>query len=117
MPISDQVTFSGATVINDQLTFTDANYNLAQIVTVTAVDDDLKEGFHTDYITHTLTSDDVDTYPSVDYQVDGDPITVGVNDIPSRPIRWTRSICSTSRWPPPSRSKSTTCCALQAASR
>ncbi|MDX9818689.1 MAG: calcium-binding protein, partial [Desulfococcus multivorans] len=75
----DQVSLSAST-----LTFTSTNYNVAQIVTVTAVDDDLKEGFHTDYITHTLTSADVDqTVPTGWYQIDGDPLTDGVNAIPS----------------------------------
>lgn len=40
------------------LTFTSANYNVPQTVTVTAVDDAIYEGDHTEAITHTVTSAD-----------------------------------------------------------
>lgn len=41
------------------LTFTPANYNVPQTITVQAVDDGIYEGSHTDTITHTLTSLDL----------------------------------------------------------
>jgi uncharacterized protein len=40
------------------LTFTSANWNTPQTVTVTAVDDDLVEGAHTSVISHTVASND-----------------------------------------------------------
>ncbi|MGB2762060.1 MAG: Calx-beta domain-containing protein [Minisyncoccales bacterium] len=40
------------------LTFTSANWNTAQTVTVTAIDDDVAEGDHTSTITHSSASDD-----------------------------------------------------------
>jgi Ca2+-binding RTX toxin-like protein len=84
-PYYDQVTLSGSTLsASNTLTFTPLNYSQAQFVTVTALDDGDKEGFHTDYISHTLASEDVDTtQPRTKYQLDGDPAVVGVNDIPA----------------------------------
>jgi len=81
----DQVTFSGSTLISgNTLKFTSGDYNQAQFVTVTPVDDAVKEGFHTDYISHTLTSADVNTTQTrTKYQLDGDPAVVGVDDIPA----------------------------------
>ncbi len=46
------------TVLPATLTFTPANWNVAQTVTVTAVSDALVEGAHTGTITHTATSTD-----------------------------------------------------------
>jgi len=46
------------TVVPASLTFTPANWNTAQTVTVTAVDDALAEGPHTGTITHTAASAD-----------------------------------------------------------
>jgi len=83
-PYFDQLTLSGPTVVGNKLTFTASNYNQAQFVTVTALDDIPKEGFHTDYISHTLESSDIDVDTLQPfYQVDGDPTTPGVNDIPA----------------------------------
>ena len=48
----------------DMLTFTDADYNVPQFVTVTALDDDAREGFHTDYLSHTVTSADGGSMPN-----------------------------------------------------
>jgi len=50
----DQLSFNTTT-----LTFTPDNWNVAQAVTVTAVDDGLIEGNHTQTISHTATSADV----------------------------------------------------------
>ncbi|HLO87914.1 MAG TPA: DUF4114 domain-containing protein [Nostocaceae cyanobacterium] len=46
------------TTNTNQLVFTPQNWNVAQTVTVTAVDDTLKEGFHNGLIQHTLSSTD-----------------------------------------------------------
>ena len=80
-----QVSFSGATLIDgNTLHFTSSDYNDAQLVTVTPLDDSAKQGLHSDYISHTLTSSDVDTTETqTKYQLDGDPTVVGVNDIPA----------------------------------
>ena len=51
----DQTTVSPGT-----LTFTPANWNVPQTVTVTAVDDPFPEGPHTSTLTHAATSMDVD---------------------------------------------------------
>jgi len=81
-PYFDQLLLSGDNLVDNQLVFTPGNYNVAQIVTVTALDDVAKEGFHTDYISHTLTSADVDEPLPASYQIDGDTLVGGVNDIP-----------------------------------
>ncbi|MCB9457393.1 MAG: hypothetical protein H6671_15515 [Anaerolineaceae bacterium] len=47
------------TVSNPTLTFTTANWNVAQTITVTAVDDAVAEGAHNCAITHTATSADL----------------------------------------------------------
>jgi hypothetical protein len=55
------ITFSPSsqvTVSSTSLTFTSSNWNAAQSVTVTAVDDDLVEGNHTGTINHTAASGD-----------------------------------------------------------
>ena len=49
---------SQITVDNSSLTFTTSNWNIPQIVTVTAVDDSIAEGQHTSTITHTSSSID-----------------------------------------------------------
>src|SRR5690606_33346892 len=46
------------TVSPTSLTFAPADWNTPMTVTVTAVDDDIAEGTHTDTIQHTATSDD-----------------------------------------------------------
>ncbi|MBW4643463.1 MAG: ExeM/NucH family extracellular endonuclease [Goleter apudmare HA4340-LM2] len=51
--VDNQVTTSSPTLI-----FTSQNWNIAQTVTVTAVDDTLVEGTHTSSITHTVSSSD-----------------------------------------------------------
>src|SRR6185369_12368181 len=79
-----QVSFSGSTLIDgNTLHFTSSDYNDAQLVTVTPLDDSAKQGLHSDYISHTLTSSDADTTETrTKYQLDGDPAVVGVNNIP-----------------------------------
>jgi len=79
----DQVLMSRPSVVDNKLTFTPRNYNIAQIVTVLALNDTLKEGFHTDYISHTLASGDAGSVLSASYQIDGDPLVAGVNAIPT----------------------------------
>lgn len=51
---------SNVTVDNSSLTFTSANWNTSQQLTVSAVDDSSVEGNHTSTITHTATSVDSD---------------------------------------------------------
>ncbi|MEA5624985.1 malectin domain-containing carbohydrate-binding protein [Nostoc sp. UHCC 0251] len=57
------------------LTFTPTNWNVAQTVTVTAVDDFVVEGNHTGIITHTVTSTDPN-YSGVTIA----PITIAITD-------------------------------------
>ncbi|HSW25431.1 MAG TPA: hypothetical protein VLJ62_21910 [Burkholderiaceae bacterium] len=64
------------------LTFTAANYNQAQFITVRAIDDAAIEGFQTDYLLHTLSSADVGSTVAVSYDVDGDAYAPGVNAVP-----------------------------------
>ncbi|NJK60116.1 MAG: hypothetical protein HC918_07590 [Oscillatoriales cyanobacterium SM2_1_8] len=68
------------------LTFTSANWNVAQIVTVTAVDDAVVEGTHTGTITHSATSTDNNynniTVPSVTANItDNDMATIKIHAI------------------------------------
>ena len=49
---------SQATLSTSSLTFTPANWNVPQTVTVTPVADTIVEGFHSDTIAHTVTSTD-----------------------------------------------------------
>ena len=49
--INGQIAFSSST-----LTFTNLNWNVAQNVTLTAINDSVREGFHTDYISYAVTS-------------------------------------------------------------
>ena len=62
------------------LIFTPDNWNVAQTVIVTAVDDDVFEGEHTGSITHTVTSDD-DTYDGISVR----PVTANITDNDSPP--------------------------------
>ena len=54
------ISFGVGTQVNaiSNLTFTNANWNTAQTVTVSAVNDNMVEGAHTQSITHTVTSTD-----------------------------------------------------------
>ncbi|MCP4358082.1 MAG: DUF11 domain-containing protein [Chloroflexi bacterium] len=63
------------TVTPTELVFDDGNWNTAQDVTVTAVDDDIAEGVHNDTISHSTTSSDIN--------FDGiavDSVTVNITD-------------------------------------
>ena len=51
--LTNQVTLSSST-----LTFTNSNWNTPQTITVTAINDDIAEGEHTDTISHTSSSTD-----------------------------------------------------------
>ena len=61
-----------------ELTFTTSNWFTAQTVTITAPDDTIVEGFHTDTIRYTVTSDDTEQTlhsggaPDTQVDVDGD---------------------------------------------
>ena len=75
-----------------ELTFTTANWNIEQLVTVTAVDDDVAEGEHAAQVTHAATSADGDydglAIASVAATIDDDdaagvtvnPLAVGVTE-------------------------------------
>ncbi len=60
----DIVTDSNANYAGGTLTFTDTTYNVPQLVTITAVDDQIAEGTHLTTVAHTITTVDV-TYTSV----------------------------------------------------
>ncbi|WP_066382675.1 esterase-like activity of phytase family protein [Anabaena sp. CA = ATCC 33047] len=68
----------------NQLVFTPQNWNIAQTVTVTAVDDNLAEGNHTGTIQHTVTSSDTNyngiTIDSVNVSITDNDITQGTSD-------------------------------------
>lgn len=71
------VTFTPDSQVNvgsATLTFTNANWNIQQLVTVSAVDDDVDEDPHTGAIAHALTSAD----PS--YNLAGPVVTANVSD-------------------------------------
>ena len=55
-----QIGFGEGVGVPIELTFTTGNWNIAQTVTVTAYDDDVREGFHHGYITHSVSSADID---------------------------------------------------------
>ncbi|MFB2737342.1 ELWxxDGT repeat protein, partial [Umezakia ovalisporum] len=61
------------TTNTNTLIFTPANWNIAQLVTVTAVDDAVTEGTHNDSITHSITSGDSEynslTLPTVNVTI------------------------------------------------
>lgn len=61
------------------LTFTSANWNVVQTVTVSAANDDTVEGFHTEYIRFDVSSADVDVTKGP--FVDGQVVTVNGEDI------------------------------------
>lgn len=66
----------------DPLLFTPANWDVAQTVTVSAVNDDVAEGAHAGVITHTVTSGDADYNGFALSNVDAtitDNDTVGIN--------------------------------------
>ncbi|MGY6216921.1 FG-GAP-like repeat-containing protein [Methylolobus aquaticus] len=67
------------------LTFTPENWNVAQTVTVTAVDDTVGEGQHTGVIRHTVTSADAG-YAGL--AVAPLPVAVGDNDLPAGNPAW-----------------------------
>nr|WP_244329378.1 Calx-beta domain-containing protein [Tolypothrix sp. PCC 7910] len=67
------------------LTFTPTNWNIAQTVTVTAVNDTIPEGNHTSTITHTVTSTDTNysntTLPAIS-------VSITDNDAEIRGMKW-----------------------------
>ena len=67
------------------LTFTSENWNVAQTVTVTAVDDRVGEGQHTGVIRHTVTSADAE-YAGL--EVAPLRVAVGDNDLPAGDPVW-----------------------------
>jgi Ca2+-binding RTX toxin-like protein len=80
------VTNSQVSLSQTSLTFSansaDANaWNKKQTITITAINDSTVEGFHTDFITYTVVSTDVDlVQPQALYTVDGDPDRDAFND-------------------------------------
>ena len=74
---NSQLTTSAVT-----LTFTSANWNVAQNVTVTAVDDVIVEGSHSGEITHSVTSTDAQ-YNNITINPIVVSITDNVNDAPT----------------------------------
>ena len=58
--VSTAVTNGEATVSPTSLTFTAGNWDTSQTVTVTAVDDEIVEGAHSDTVTHSVASGDAD---------------------------------------------------------
>ncbi|MEM7181164.1 MAG: hypothetical protein AAF518_09640 [Spirochaetota bacterium] len=70
---------SQVTLSSNSLTFTTSNWNTAQTITVTAVDDTLTEGTHTPSITHAVSSSDSD-YNSI--SVSNPSISITDNDVP-----------------------------------
>jgi len=77
-------------VDSDELTFTAANWDTPQTVTVTAVNDDAVEGAHTSTIAHSAASDDTD-YDGVAI----DDVTVNVTDDDTAGVTITESEGST----------------------
>ncbi|HWR60900.1 MAG TPA: FG-GAP-like repeat-containing protein [Clostridia bacterium] len=75
-------TDSQLTVEPPEIIFTAANWNIAQELTVTAVDDDMIEGTHSSTVSHTISSSDND-YDDIDIS----EITVAIadNDFPDDP--------------------------------
>ncbi|EFA68633.1 ExeM/NucH family extracellular endonuclease [Cylindrospermopsis raciborskii] len=77
----DVVASSQLNVTNTSLTFTPANWNVAQTVTVTGVDDNLFEDAHTGVISHSATSTDTlynrITIPSVNVNITDNDVAVG----------------------------------------
>jgi uncharacterized cupredoxin-like copper-binding protein len=76
---------SQVTVDKTTLTFTPSNWNVAQTVTVTAVNDNVAEGAHTGTITHNVTSTDAKyngfSTSSVTAQItDNEPVAVTLSD-------------------------------------
>ena len=77
--VNGQVTLSSTVLVFSANELAANAWNKAQSVAITAIDDGVKEGFHTDYITYTVTSADEDTYPRNPllpqdaYKLDGDP--------------------------------------------
>jgi Ca2+-binding RTX toxin-like protein len=89
--LNDQVTLSDTV-----LTFTTGNWSTAQTITITAPEDLIVEGFHTDYISFSVSSADIDRLldnpdpdPVADpgyndgfIKIDGDFDLLGVQEIP-----------------------------------
>ena len=75
------------------LTFTPSNWNQAQSVVVTPIDDALAEGLHTSIITHTVSSADPDYNGGV--PVDSVAVTINDNDGAGGPISFTQQLIAT----------------------
>ncbi|QLE56732.1 DUF4347 domain-containing protein [Nostoc sp. TCL26-01] len=79
-----------ATASTNTLTFTSSNWNTAQTVTVTAVNDSVVEGNHTSTITHTATSSDTN-YNGITI----DSVTANITDNDTAGVTITQSGGST----------------------
>jgi hypothetical protein len=73
------------TTDKNTLTFTAANWNVAQNITVTAVDDTTPEGNHTANITHTVSSTDT-TYNTI--TLPNLNVNINDNDAEIRGLKW-----------------------------
>ena len=89
-PTSDvTITLNSGTQLSTNvtsLTFTTANWNVAQTVTVTVIDDTVGEGNHTGVITSTVTSTDT-SYNGL--TVAPVQVTITDNDLPTSPREYT----------------------------
>ncbi|MEG4442456.1 Calx-beta domain-containing protein, partial [Microcoleus sp. AT9_B4] len=81
---------SQSTSSTNSLTFTSANWNVPQTVTVTAVDDNLVEGNHTSTINYTANSSDVN-YDAISIT----PVTANITDNDTASVNITQSSGST----------------------
>ena len=88
--VTSQNTSTGTTASPSPLTFTTANWDTPQTVTVTAVNDDQAEGAHTTTITHTASSAD-SNYNGKTFS----NITVNITDNDSAGVTVTESAGST----------------------
>ena len=78
----------GQTVVNPpQLIFTPATWNIPQFVSAAAVDDNLIEGPHSDLISHTVTSLDMDYH-----HLTADQVVVTITDNDALDLRITKSV-------------------------
>ncbi len=94
--IQQQVTAKALVGGTSQLTFTPQNWNVPQTVVVTAVDDQLTEGSHKSFITHSLSTSDQDYQQAFLLQ---ENVQITDNDgADTTPPRVQRVIVGSSQW-------------------
>ncbi|WP_283806368.1 LEPR-XLL domain-containing protein [Bradyrhizobium sp. cf659] len=94
--INNQVSLSATTLTFSADPSAPNAWNKPQTVTITAIDDNVLEGFHTDYISYSVTSEhDVDQYLQQPlYKIDGDLLTDVFGDgladdfAPTKPVSY-----------------------------